>query len=112
MKIKGFYFSICLLLVAGFLFSCSQGIEPGGIKYNRSHIGSRTADKNFQFYSPKASANTLFWEDFEGAELTSKNPWESQNASLIKLSEVRNDLVENNTSNKEFYASLFGGSET
>ena len=107
MKSKFFRFSFGLFIIAGFFASCSNGVEPdtyGNIKKKAIDI--------YQFYSPKDSTETVFWDDFEGPELTSKNQWSSTNASLTTLSDVRNDLVSQNSSYEGYYNSLFGGAES
>lgn len=109
MKSKFFRFSFGLFIIAGFFASCSNGVEPdtyGNIKKHQEKVIDI-----YQFYSPKDSTETVFWDDFEGPELTSKNQWSSTNASLTTLSDVRNDLVSQNSSYAG-YNSLFGGAES
>ena len=68
---------------------------------------------DYTFYKPQASDNTIFYDDFEGGNLTSKNNWEISNVELSSFSEIR-DFLEKvvDQQYKEWYQSLFDGKET
>lgn len=111
MKSKFFSFGFGLFLITGFFASCSNSVEPDTYVNIKKHQ-EKVIDIIYQFYSPKDSTETVFWDDFEGTELTYKNQWSSTNASLTTLSDVRNDLVSQNSSYEVYYNSLFGGAES
>ena len=110
MKSKFFSFGFGLFLITGFFASCSNSVEPDTYVNIKKHQ-EKVIDIIYQFYSPKDSTETVFWDDFEGTELTYKNQWSSTNASLTTLSDVRNDLVSQNSSYEVYYNSLFGGAQ-
>ncbi len=113
-KRKSFYFISIILFLVGFLFSCKKEPEVNPVPRNDKKITrtDRTIDLEYQFYEPKNSADTIIWENFEGQNITSNNPWVYQNAELTSIAKVRNDLIEKNNNNKQYYESLFNGIDT
>ena len=89
------------------LSSCKTGADAPSVPlnpFNPVDIKNACAP----VYQPKDSADTIFWEDFEGAYLKAKNEWEDVSVELTSLAKIREDLVaENDPKNSDIYNSLF-----
>lgn len=89
------------------LSSCKTGADAPSVPlnpFNPVDIKNACAP----VYQPKDSADTIFWEDFEGAYLKAKNEWEAVSVELTSLAKIREDLVaENDPKNSDIYNSLF-----
>ena len=92
------------------LSSCKTGADAPSVPlnpFNPVDIKNACAP----VYQPKDSADTIFWEDFEGAYLKAKNEWEAVSVDLTSLANIREDLVaENQSEDSDFYNSLFDSS--
>lgn len=84
-----------LLFCASFFVACSlePEVEPIPENYTRKERTNRTIDKKYQYYELKDSVNTVFWEDFEGDHLTSKNPWSFKGAQLSSFMQLKQYLM-------------------
>lgn len=109
-KISAYLCGVLLVTVSLFV-SCSHDVGGGGSSYTppASNISRVFMHK---FNPPEDSANTVFWEDFEGATITARNPWTYKDASLTTLSAIRTDLGSKNSNSKSWYDTLFGGEES
>lgn len=89
------------------LSSCKTGADAPSVPlnpFNPVDIKNACAP----VYQPKDSADTIFWDDFEGAYLKAKNEWEAVSVELTSLAKIREDLVaENDPKFSDFYNSLF-----
>ena len=89
------------------LSSCKTGADAPSVPlrpFNPVDIKNACAP----VYQPKDSADTIFWDDFEGAYLKAKNEWEDVSVELTSLAKIREDLVaENDPKNSDIYNSLF-----
>lgn len=86
------------------LSSCKSGADEPLRPINPVDIKKAYAP----VYQPKDSEDTIFWDDFEGDSLNSKNDWETTSVELTTLSKIRNFLVaENESKYSDFYNSLF-----
>ena len=89
------------------LSSCKSGADAPSVPlrpFNPVDIKNACAP----VYQPKDSADTIFWDDFEGAYLIAKNEWEDVSVELTSLAKIREDLVaENDPKNSDIYNSLF-----
>jgi len=111
MKKISAYLCVVLLVTVSLFVSCSHDVGGGGSSYTppASNISRVFMHK---FNPPEDSANTVFWEDFEGATITARNPWTFKDASLTTHSAVRDYLTEKVPANRNWYASFFGGEES
>ena len=89
------------------LSSCKTGADAPSVPlrpFNPVDIKNACAP----VYQPKDSADTIFWDDFEGDHLNAKNEWEDVSVELTSLAKIREDLVaENDPKNSDIYNSLF-----
>lgn len=89
------------------LSSCKTGADAPSVPlnpFNPVDIKNACAP----VYQPKDSADTIFWDDFEGAYLKAKNEWEAVSVELTSLAKIREDLVaENKPEDSDIYNSLF-----
>ena len=89
------------------LSSCKTGADAPSVPlnpFNPVDIKNACAP----VYQPKDSADTIFWDDFEGDSLKAKNEWEAVSVELTSLAKIREDLVaENDPKNSDIYNSLF-----
>ncbi len=89
------------------LSSCKSGADAPSVPlrpFNPVDIKNACAP----VYQPKDSADTIFWDDFEGAYLNAKNEWEAVSVELTSLAKIREDLVaENKPEDSDIYNSLF-----
>ena len=83
------------------LSSCKSGADAPSVEIPKN-------TDNYRFYQPKDSADTIFWDDFEGDYLKAKNEWEDVSVELTSLAKIREDLVaENKPEDSDFFNSLF-----
>lgn len=98
---------VFFILVSCLFLSCSNGLV---------NIPSPSEEKDdlltYMFYCPKTSPYTVFWDDFEGNSITSKNPWVSNGASPSSYEKVRNYLVTNNPEKVSYYSTLLKGNDS
>ena len=83
------------------LSSCKSGADAPSVEIPKN-------TDNYRFYQPKDSADTIFWDDFEGDYRKAKNEWEAVSVELTSLAKIREDLVaENEPKFSDIYNSLF-----
>ena len=94
------------------LSSCKSGADAPSVPlrpFNPVDIKNACAP----VYQPKDSADTIFWDDFEGDSLKAKNEWEAVSVELTSLAKIREDLVaKNKPEDPDFYNSLFSGKDS
>lgn len=121
MKKSTSFLCVVFLFLVGIFVSCSQGVSPTSIptptpdpnpsSYTRK-ITYKNTDPKYKYYMPQDSSDTIFWDDFEGEAITSKNPWTYTNyVELTSFKQVRDKLIEDNPG-KTWCSGVFGGSES